>query len=233
MNQVPSRLMDRQDDVRVAFVGGEAAPASGTLSDILSVQVSDAPDRLSWNRQIHSNRVVEAEHGEIEEADGLVSSESGLGLVVYTADCVPVLIAGPSRVAAVHAGWRGLADAIIPRAVTALSEEPGQLRGWIGPSIGPCCYEVSHDVATRVASASHHSVLVPRTPRPHLDLYQAAAHQLRRAGVTRLRVYRLCTRCQQPQWWSYRGGNREHRARNLAIIWRDQEVELPRASGAP
>jgi copper oxidase (laccase) domain-containing protein len=73
---------------------------------------------------------------------------------VQTADCVPILLAGPRVIGAAHAGWRGSARNVATTAVAALERlgaEPAALAAWIGPSIGPCCYEVGGDVAAQFA----------------------------------------------------------------------------------
>src|SRR5205085_422861 len=76
------------------------------------------------------------------EADGQVTALRGLGLMVLTADCLPVALAGPGAVAVLHAGWRGLAAGILEQGVRALRDlsGDGELQAVIGPGAGPCCY---------------------------------------------------------------------------------------------
>lgn len=159
------------------------------------------------------------------EADALATRRRDLALAVVTADCVPVLIAAESpgaepALAAVHAGWRGVASRIAPAAVERLGARPGAMAAWIGPAIGGCCYEVGEDVARRVAAGAGAEGGFARPGprgRPHVDLAAAVESQLRAAGVGRIRRVDRCTRC-DPDLWSYR---REGRAagRNLAIIY--------------
>ena len=135
--------------------------------------------------------------------------------------------------AAVHAGWRGIVAGVVPRALDALAERgvpPTAVAAWIGPSIGACCYEVSEEVAVRVASVSGPECVVPRpaggphsggsdgSGLPHLDLVAAVRHQLTVAGVPSPRVVLRCTRCDAETLWSYR---REGKAagRNHAFVW--------------
>src|ERR1700731_2893098 len=106
---------------------------------------------VAWARQIHSARVLDAQAGECGQGDALVGRESGLALSVVTADCVPVLLSGPAGIAAAPAGWRGVGGAT----VAALGGRPEECRAWIGPAIGPCCYETGQDVADQVVAASH------------------------------------------------------------------------------
>jgi YfiH family protein len=134
---------------------------------------------------------------------------------VVTADCVPVLLAGPQGLAAVHAGWRGLVGGVIP---ATLERMGGAETAWIGPAIGPCCYEVGEEVAEQVAAVGG-TVLPGPAGRPHLDLAAAARHQLKAAGVGEVRSVASCTRCEAERLYSYR---REGKGvgRNVAYIWR-------------
>jgi hypothetical protein len=174
-------------------------------------------------RQVHSQTVLEAAAGECGEGDALVSARAGLALRIVTADCVPVLLASPRTVAAIHAGWRGLAAGILAAAVRRMGGGR-PLQAVIGPAIGPCCYEVGPDVAAAVAaSAQSAAVILARGEgrRPHLDLRGAARLALERAGVERVLTIEACTRCDEARLWSYRrdGGGA---GRNLAFVWRDR-----------
>jgi YfiH family protein len=175
---------------------------------------------LATLRQIHSARILEAVSGDCGEGDALISSRAGLALRVVTADCVPVLLASPSGIAAVHAGWRGLRSGILTAAARRLA--PGQpLEAVIGPAIGGCCYEVGTEVANEVADhAGSRSVVLDRGAgrRPHLDLRLAARLELERAGVERITTLDACTRCDAERLWSYRRDGRGA-GRNLALLW--------------
>lgn len=208
---------DRRGTVEARFVGrGPEGDRAGVYEALGTGFV--AP--VAWAKQIHSNHVLPAVPGACGEGDALVSTASGLVLSVVVADCVPVLLAGERALAAVHAGWRGLASDVIGQTLNRLDEPAENLTAWIGPAIGPCCYEVSEDVASAVAAASHAGVrLDARGDKPHLDLHAAARAQLSRRGVTDLRFVSACTRC-HPDWlWSYRregpGGGRNH-----GFLWR-------------
>ena len=155
------------------------------------------------------------------EGDALWTDVPGIALSVITADCVPVLLAerGGDRIAAVHAGWRGLIAGVIPRALETLGARPESLDAWIGPAIGVCCYEVGDDVAAAVVGAAAPHVMRSTPERPHLDLTAAARHQLETAGVEAIRTVGACTHCDPERLWSYRregpGGGR-----NVAYVWR-------------
>ena len=227
----PAKFEDARANVRVAFLGRvdglSSQPSTETAArralDLLGVGVDGASDVASpsINRQVHSTRIIAAEDAPAQ-ADGLIERgrTARPALTVFTADCVPVLLGsagGP--IAALHAGWRGLAGGIIGKGVAEFSE-PARATAWIGPAIGACCYEVNDEVALAVAQCCDASVIRPgRAARPHLDLERAARLQLEVAGVRDIRVIRCCTHC-DVDWHSYRREG-PGQGRNHAFIWRD------------
>ncbi len=201
--------------VSVVFAGRGMV---GTRAEAFE-QISGEARPVAWARQIHSARVLSAKAGECGEGDALVGRENGLALSIVTADCVPVLLAGPTGIAAAHAGWRGIAAGVVGATVEALGGPPGECRAWIGPAIGPCCYETGQDVADQVVAASHSSSAVPGPAgRPHLDLQAAVRHQLQAAGIHQIQAVPLCTRCDEHLHSYRRDGKRA--GRNHAFIWR-------------
>lgn len=217
----------------VCFVGRRVGGGDEQASrqDVLRSAGTGLP--VAWAKQVHSARVLAARAGRCGEGDALIAGDGGLALSVASADCVPVLIAAGERVAAVHAGWRGIAAGVVPAAVARLIAEaeagggggdPDSWSAWIGPAIGPCCYEVGPDVADRVAAASTGEALVPRPgARPHLDLPVAVLAQLVRAGVGTVRPTLWCTRCAPDRLHSYRRDG-PAAGRNIAFIWRSRAV---------
>ncbi len=206
---------DCQGSVEVRFVGrGPGADRSAVL-DAVGGRGLD----LSWARQVHSDRALVARPGECGEGDALVTTQADLALAIATADCVPVVLSSGLRVAAVHAGWRGVAASIVPKTLSELESDTG-IAAWIGPAIGPCCYEVGTDVADQVVASSDESVCrAGAGERPHLDLQRAVTVQLRRHGVTEVRCVRECTRCHDDALASYRRDGSAS-GRNLTFVWR-------------
>lgn len=203
--------------VRVLFAG--AGPAAGREEVLARVAGRALP--LAWAKQVHSATVLPAAAGSCGEGDALVSGDPGLALAVATADCVPVLLAGPAGVAAVHAGWRGLAAGVLPAAVRAATPAPDRWTAWIGPAIGACCYEVGDDVAERVAAASSPEIVTQGPAgRPHLDLSAAARRQLAAAGVGTIHLLLHCTRCDAERLASFRRDGKAA-GRNYAFVWRE------------
>lgn len=203
-------------DVEVRFTG---RGPSNEREAVLRAIAPEAPP-LAWAKQVHSAVALPARAGGCGEGDALFTDGPGLTLSVITADCVPVLVAGPEGLAAIHAGWRGIANGVIPAALEKMKGTPEDWTAWVGPSIGICCYEVGEDVAHRVASASGPEVAAPGPAgKPHLDLPGAARIQLAKAGVGQVIVLPRCTRCDEEKLWSYR---REGRGagRDIGFIWR-------------
>lgn len=208
----------RRGDVEVRFTG---RGPDGERADVLGRIEAGAPP-VAWARQIHSAIVLPARPGRCGEGDAVYGDAPDLALSVITADCVPVLLAGPDgRLAAVHAGWRGLVGGVITETLKAAGGGPGWT-AWIGPTIGSCCYEVGEDVAEQVRAASGPEAVVPGPSKPHLDLVAAARRQLADAGVTEVHPVPACTRCDAERLYSYR---REGKGagRNVAFIWRRPE----------
>jgi len=164
--------------------------------------------RWATARQVHGAGVVEAEAAdprELPAADALVSSRADRPLLVRTADCVPVLVARAdgARVAAVHAGWRGLAAGVIPAALAVLG--PGAFVAAIGPCLCSEHFEVGPEVADAFRAAELASVVSERPGRrPHVDLARAAAIQLARLGVERIDAGPPCTWEGVAEFYSYR-----------------------------
>jgi polyphenol oxidase len=162
--------------------------------------------------QVHGARVVrvDAPGPPGEEADAILSYTEGVAACVSVADCVPVLLADPvsGAVAAVHAGWRGTLARTAAEAVAALRREvgatPARLLAAVGPSIGPCCYEVSDDLRERFERELG-AVAVAARQRPTLDLWRANVRVLAEAGVRedRIEVLGRCTSCERDLFFSH------------------------------
>jgi YfiH family protein len=168
-------------------------------------------------RQVHGVAVVTAQQcfeQPAPEADAIVSDRGGVRIGVLTADCVPILIAVEAgrAVAAVHAGWRGLAGGVIGAAVAALSwRAPQSVCAVIGPHVGSCCYEVDAPVldalAERFSDALPAASRATRVGHVLLDLGLLARDALRTAGLPDARIGSIpdaCTACQPDRFHSFR-----------------------------
>jgi len=127
----------------------------------------------------------------------------GLLLAIRTADCVPILLAGQGVVAAIHAGWRGLAAGVIPSTLQGLSGR-GPFHAVVGPSICMGCYEVGEEVVAGIAQWVPEDRFVDRSrTKPHVDPGAAAVAQLEAAGVSYVDRIGACTQCDD-RLWSHR-----------------------------
>ncbi len=182
-------------------------------------------DRLHQAKQVHGRAIVVANGDPVAlakiEADGLVAEpKSGHAVAVRVADCVPVLLADPKsgRVAAVHAGWRGVEARILQAAIETMKEK--DLVAAIGPCIGPCCFEVGADVAEKIADASASEVVVRRAgEKAFVELRRAVRTQLRALGLDDANIEDVpgCTRCEPARFHSYRRDGKDS-GRLLGII---------------
>lgn len=176
------------------------------------------PGLAATVKQIHSATVHEVKGpGMAGEGDALITREPGLWIAVKTADCLPLLVVdlGQRQVAAIHAGWRGVAGHIIERTLERLKAEPTMLRVAIGPGIGACCFEVGPEVAAQFG----------RSGRTCIDLAQACRDQLCALGVPARFISQssACTRCSETDFHSFRR-DRESAGRMFsAIRWMGPE----------
>jgi YfiH family protein len=205
------------------------------------VRGSLAPEGCLRPRQVHGAGVARAEMWRASdpapEADAVVASRPGAVVGVVTADCVPILLAAPegASVAALHAGWRGLARGVVRAGVAELARAAGlgaaRVGAAIGPHIGACCYEVDAPVldaiSAELGSAALASATGVRSDHWMLDLGALAALALERAGVPRASIGTAaarCTACDREHFHSYRRDGA--RAGRLVHF-----VAVPRPSG--
>ena len=238
--------VEGRSTLRSALVGGQLqqdfSPSlrhpgqrceAGAQSQLLQ-GLAGLPSRPLWLKQVHGNRVLEAsEDIRGAEADGLWTREENLVLAIKTADCVPLLLATEdgAAIAALHAGWRGLAGGIIDAALHALPSPVESLRAWIGPAISQKHYEVGGEVRQAFLDRDAHleSFFVPSPPkvakpaapsgpRWFADLPGMAARQLRQRGLAQIHDCGLCTFARPELFFSYRRGDRHKFI--LTLIWR-------------
>lgn len=216
---------------------------SGGVSEVpfdsfnLGVHVDDVPDAVganrqelqqiigcepSWLSQVHSSIAVEADPQTCPTADASWTAESGVACAVLTADCLPVLFSdrAGTRVAAAHAGWRGLAAGVLEATVAALEIPGDQLISWLGPAIGPAVFEVGGEVrdafVSQHAKASSAFVLSPNDGRFMADIYQLARIRLSACGVAAVYGGGFCT-VTDSRFYSYRRAART--GRFASLIW--------------
>ncbi|MCQ4262604.1 peptidoglycan editing factor PgeF [Stutzerimonas stutzeri] len=203
----------------------------------LGDHVGDDPAAVAWNRQhlqqtlgcqpvwleqVHSSVAVQAVPGVCATADASWSKAPGQACAVLTADCLPVLFCDrdATRVAAAHAGWRGLAGGVLEATLKALAVPAEELLVWLGPAIGPAAFEVGPEV--REAFLAQHPeaaeafVVSVNAGRSMADLYQLARIRLAAVGVNAVYGGGLCT-LSDPRFYSYRRASRT--GRFASLIW--------------
>ena len=219
-------------------VGGSSAKPYDSFN--LALHVGDNPQAVAtnraqlhaalklpaeplWLRQVHGVTVVDAAAGKAEtEADGSFATRPGVVCAVLTADCLPVLLCNRAgtKVAALHAGWRGLAEGVIEAGVAALAEPGNELLAWLGPAIGPEAFEVGAEVrAAFVAldSAATNAFRARPGGKYLADIYQLARQRLAALGVTAVYGGGLCTVGDDARFYSYRRDGVT--GRMVSLIW--------------
>jgi YfiH family protein len=189
----------------------------------LLTQTAKLPESPRWLTQHHSIDVVNSRDW-IKDmpADGLFSAEKNHVCVAMTADCLPVLICDTkgTQVAAVHAGWRGLADGILEQAIEQFTGEKRELLIWLGPAIGPTHFEVGQDVVS--AFTAH--LLEAESAFKQIDngqfmadIYSLARQRLNALGVDAIYGGDYCTADDPDQFFSYRRD--QVTGRMASLIW--------------
>ena len=197
-----------------------------------------AEDGCAVTRQVHGStvRTVRREDRHVPltdvpyEADGLVTAEKGLGIMCFTADCVPVLLCDASGgvAAAVHCGWRSSVSDILARTVesmTALGAREGRICAALGPAIGRCCFETDDDVPEaieRYLSGETEGLFTKKdSGKTLVDLRAANKRRLLQLGLREenIDVSEECTFCSHEKYWSHRytGGKRGIQAAAIVL----------------
>lgn len=165
---------------------------------------------VSTLRQVHGDRIVVAsskEKTEPPQADGIVTKERNLSILIRTADCLPVFFLDTVRpaVGLAHAGWRGVQKKIVHKTVKTLKShfgsDPSKIQAALGPSIRKCCYEVGNEFLDYFPG-----FVQKKNGKNYFDLVEAAIHQLEEAGVQRSLVTdsEICTACSTDRFFSAR-----------------------------
>jgi hypothetical protein len=208
------------DGVEVAFTTRHGGVSEGPYASLnLGVATGDEPERVLENRrravaaidgevatgamahQVHGAAVLKPEPLGLDRlverprCDGLWTDEPDRTLMLVTADCLAIALAGEGAVAVLHAGWRGLLAGIAQAGVEALG---GDVHAIVGPGIGPCCYEVGDEVAGPFRERFGDDVVRGR----NLDLWTAAERSL--AGAASVERIDLCTSCNPDRFFSHR-----------------------------
>jgi YfiH family protein len=193
------------------------------------LQADTRCERIQWLNQVHGTVCIRstAENWQsVPDADAAWTTESGLGLAILTADCVPLVLCDrrASVLAVAHGGWRGLVSGVIEQLVAQLPVPPDDLLAWLGPAIGPDAYEIGPEVAAavidRVGSETGEWPVLRRgvsADRWQLDLFALSSRLLGDCGITSVHSQRLCT-ASDARFFSYRRDGVTGRMATLAWL---------------
>lgn len=220
--------------------GGSSAPyASLNLGDHvgddpLTVKQNRAllcrflPGKPGWLKQVHGTESVDLDEHDCTsscESDGAFSRRPGVICAVLVADCLPVLLCDRAGtvVAVIHAGWRGMAEGIIERTVSAIGTLNSPLIAWLGPAIGPDHFEVGEEVRKAFIERDEKSALafISRNNDKWLaNLFLLARQRLTNAGVAEIYGGGECTFSDPARFFSYRRDGKT--GRMAGLIWLEQ-----------
>ena len=181
------------------------------------------PSEPVWLNQIHSNVAIKAvPEFSFAKADASYTDQPGIVCAVMTADCLPLLVcsADGGEIAAIHAGWRGLASGVIDQTVRLLKSE--DVLAWLGPAIGADRFEVGAEVRDAFISKSSDYAACFKEKREDkwlADIYQLARTNLAALGVSKVYGGGYCTMTDEERFFSYRRDNVT--GRMVTLIWRD------------
>jgi YfiH family protein len=189
-------------------------------------QTAGLPNSPYWLDQQHTDRAIELlpNRSGLQIADASWTKTPGLVASVMTADCLPILVAAKdgSAVAAIHAGWKGLAKGIISNTIEQMQIPAEQLTVWIGPAISAAHFEVGQDVYQEFTSlcSVNQSFFQPHPQRPEkylCDLAAIAGFELQSIGVEAIQLSRLCSYADKNRFYSYRRDGKT--GRMVSLIW--------------
>jgi YfiH family protein len=220
------------DELNLSLHVGDDAESVLSNRRLLAKAVRLKPSELVYLKQAHSCRIktVMTKHRgrgakkfsqAIGGFDAMITDSPGTCLIVLVADCVPILLFDPSKhvIGAVHAGWKGTMKEITKKTVDKMKREfgcdPEDIIAGIGPSIGPCCFEVKKNVfhLANIIYSAGEEVVIQQRNKTFVDLWQANKLQLMRAGVLEgnVEISNICTVC---------GGGRFYSARASGVTGR-------------
>lgn len=190
----------------------------------------DLPSAPLWLQQTHSNTVILADDYQNTatppEADASWTSNTGVVCAVLTADCLPVLFTSKQgdRVAAAHAGWRGVENGIISRCFAATGITPEDCLVWLGPAIGAGVFEVGAEVYDAFVQKNPENVVAfKQKDEQHwlCDIYQLARIELQQLGIQSVYGGGLCTYSDEANFYSFRRDGAQT-GRMASLIWLNQ-----------
>jgi YfiH family protein len=223
---LPGNSLPPYDAFNLGLRSGEDVDIVGANRALLE-RALELPAPPRWLHQVHGNRslrLTEEVTADEPEADAAFTAQAGIVLAVLSADCMPILLCADdgAEIAAIHAGWRGLAAGVIESCVTRLLTPRERLRAWLGPAIGSASYEVGDEVRAAFVGndAGTAAAFMPtRAGHWHCDLYALARRRLSALGVAQVYGGTFDTFADSRFYSHRRDGVRS--GRFATLIWRE------------
>ncbi len=227
-----------QASLNLAYGRGDTMENVETNILRLAQALAFDPAKLVMTHQVHTDviRPVTAAdaqglcHRVYPDCDGLVTNQPGVALMIFTADCTPILFHDPvtGAVGAVHAGWRGTALDIAGKTVGTMVRcygcRPEDIRAAIGPNIGQCHFETNADVPQALVKTfgpDVEAMVEKRGEKFFPDLKAVNAYALRRRGVEDIDISTACTYCQCQRFWSHRASHGDRGSQGAVIVCKE------------
>ena len=227
-----------QESLNLAYGRGDSMENVKKNLSILASALDFDAGKYVLTRQTHSDMVRFVTdrdcagfcHRDYPECDALVTNTPGVALLVFTADCTPILLHDPvtGAVGAAHAGWRGTVQSIAAKTVEVMvnqcGADPKNIRAAIGPNIGQCHFETDADVPDAILAAFGQEAtpyIEKRGEKYHIDLKAVNALVLRRAGVRHIDISNDCTMCQPQRFWSHRYTKGDRGSQGAVIVCKE------------
>ena len=209
--------------------------------EILGKAIGFDPKKSVHTKQTHTDIVRVADESlwgaglyapENPDCDALITNTPETALVIFTADCTPILFYDPvtGAVGTAHAGWRGTLSDIGGKTVRAMEKHfgcrPENIRAAIGPNIGACCFETDRDVPDAFLGRYRGDIgafLTEKGHKFHVDLKGINAWLLRRAGVQSIDISNHCTACNVDLYWSHRKVGTQRGSQGAIIVCKEKE----------
>jgi len=187
------------------------------------INAANLPSEPVWLDQVHGTDIVELDESIPSPpiaADGAMTSKQGVVCAVMTADCLPLFLTSKDgrSVGVIHAGWRGLADGIVEKAVLALNDSPDNVIAWAGPCISNQHFEIGAEVREQLDGMDSAYTASENSGKYYADLYQLVGERLKNSGVSQYSHSEYCTFRDKDLFYSYRRD--KVAGRFVSLIWR-------------
>lgn len=203
-------LGTRRNDIKENILENYKRACSAVHIDytkcVLAKQTHTTNIRIVTSKDIGKGLICESD---IRDTDGLITNEPGIPLVIFYADCVPILLFDPIQkvLACLHAGWRGTVNGIAEKGVSVMKNNFGcnNIYAAIGPSIGPCCFETGLEVADSFVAQGFGNFVEYKNEKAYINLWDVNTSLLKNCGVKNISIANICTVCHKDEFFSYRG----------------------------